>query len=49
MKRIYEDKIIQKEVEISFFQNLEGKELFNRFSLEEKINNIKLNNKSKVL
>lgn len=49
MKRIYGDKIIQKENEISFFQNLEGKELFNRFSLEEKINNIKLNNKSKVL
>lgn len=39
----YEDKIKKKEEEIKCFCELEGNELFNRFSLEEKINNIRLN------
>ena len=43
MKKNYEDKIKNKEDEIKCFNELEGKQLFNRFSLEEKINNIRLN------
>ena len=49
MIKIYDDKIKQKEDEISFFQDLEGEDLFNRFNLDEKINNIRLNNKVKLL
>ena len=47
MIKIYEDKIKKKEEEIRIFSELEGKDLFSRFSLEEKINNISLNNKNK--
>ena len=49
MEKMYEDKIEKKESELRRFSELEGKELFEQFSLEEKINNISLNNKSKKL
>ena len=47
MKKRFEDKIKNKEEEIRIFEELEGKNLFSRFSLEDKINNISLNNKNK--
>jgi len=49
MKKMYEDKINSKEEEIRSFTELTGKDLFNKFAMEEKINNIRLNNKSKKL
>ena len=49
MIKTYEDKIEKKESELKNFSELEGKELFDQFSLEEKINNISLNKKSKKL
>lgn len=47
MKKRFEDKIKKKEEEIQSFINLEGKDLFNRFTMEEKINNIRSNNNTK--
>ena len=49
MMKMYEDKIKLKEEEIEKYNKLKDKELFNTFSLEEKINNIRLNNKTKKL
>ena len=49
MMKMYEDKIKLKEEEIEKYNKLKDKELFNTFSLEEKINNIKLNIKTKKL
>ena len=49
MEKTYEDKMGKKESELRRFSELEGKELFEQFNLEEKINNISLNNKSKKL
>ena len=43
----YQEKIINKKEEIEDLKNLEGEELFNYFSLEEKINNIRIDKKSK--
>ena len=42
MLKIYNDKINEKEQEISKVEQLNGKELFDLFSLEEKINNIRI-------
>ena len=44
MLESYNIKTKQKEDEISKWNNLKGKELFNEFSLIEKINNIKIRN-----
>ena len=49
MNQIYEEKIKKKEEEIQSFKQLNGKQLFDKFSLEEKINNISLNNKNKKI
>ena len=46
---MYEEKIKLKEEEIEKYNKLKGRDLFNIFSLEEKINNIRLNNKTKKL
>ena len=46
---MYEDKIKLKEQEIEKYNKLKNKELFNTFCLEEKINNIRSNNKTKKL
>ena len=46
---MYEDKISQKEMEIQSFSELKGKELFNKFTMDEKINNIRLSDKSKKM
>ena len=40
MVAIYEEKIQKKEDEILAFNNLKGKDLFDSFTLEEKINAI---------
>ena len=50
MIKIYDDKIKAKEDEIKKFLNLKGKELFDSFTLDEKINNIQIgkNLKKKV-
>ena len=47
MVKMYEDKIKNKEEEIRNFNELNGDSLFNKFTLEEKINNIRLNSKNK--
>ena len=47
MIKRYEDKIKKKEDEIKNVNELNGDALFNRFTLEEKINNIRLNCKIK--
>jgi len=50
MIKIFEEKIKKKEEEIQFFNELEGKDLFSQFTLEEKINNIiSLNKKNKKI
>ena len=49
MVKMYEDKIKNKEEEIRNFNELNGDSLFNKFTLEEKINNIRLNSKNKKL
>ena len=49
MVKMYEDKISQKEKEIQSFSELKGKELFNKFTMDEKINNIRLSDKSKKM
>ena len=45
MLQSYEIKNIEKEKEIQKWNNLKDKELFNEFSLTERINNIKIRNK----
>ena len=45
MNELYDSKIRKKEEEIKEITNLEGKNLFDIFSLEEKINNVRLNRK----
>ena len=45
MLQSYESKTKEKENEIQKWINLKDKELFNEFSLNERINNIKLRNK----
>ena len=42
MIKIYNDKIKAKEDEIKKFLKLNGKELFDSFTLDEKINNIQI-------
>ena len=42
MKKIYDAKINVKEEEIRKLENTSGDELFNLFSLEEKIKNVRL-------
>ena len=42
MNELYESKIRKKEEEINKINDLEGKNLFDIFSVEEKINNVKL-------
>ena len=49
MIKIFEEKIKKKKEEIQIFKELDGKDLFSQFSLEEKINNISLKNKKKNL
>ena len=44
---MYEDKIKNKEEVIRNFNELNGDSLFNKFTLEEKINNIRLSSKNK--
>ena len=45
MLQSYETKTKEKENEIQKWNNLKDKELFNEFSLNERINNIKISNK----
>ena len=45
MLEIYDLKIKEKKREIEKLEKLNGKDLFNEFTLNEKINNIKLRNK----
>ena len=45
MLSLYKSKIHSKNEEIRKISNLEGKELFKEFSIEEKINSITLNKK----
>ena len=44
MLESYNKKIKEKEEEIEKWNNLKGKNLFNEFNLNEKINNIKIGN-----
>ena len=45
MLQAYDLKMKEKEAEIQKWNNLEGNELFNEFSIKEKINNIKIGNR----
>ena len=45
MKQSYDAKIKEKEEEIQKWEKLKGNQLFNEFSLSERINNIKIINR----